>query len=465
MKGLLKRYVGTPHFYRTVLAVAVPVMLQMSITNLVSLLDNVMVGRLGTESMSGVSIVNQFVFVFNLMIFGALSGAGIFTAQYHGKGDTDGVRNTFRLKIIFTALISVGCVLIFLLCDDWLISTFLHEEGTEGDLALAMSEAKRYMIYTVIGLIPYGLSQSYASTLRETGKTVVPMVSSFVAVGVNFTFNLILIFGYLGFPAMGVAGAAIATVFSRFVELGILLIWTHTHSGRVGFISGAFRHVSIPAPLLKRVLIKGMPILANELVWSIAITLRNQCYSTRGLEVLAAVSIATTVVNVLNVVHMSMGASIGIIIGNQLGAGEIERARDSARKMTALGCVCALAVGGIMVALSKVFPMVYDVSAEVRDISSYMMVVSGAYMIFYAFNLCSYYTIRSGGRVLGVMMLDSGFMVAVAVPITAIAAYFTGVNIFVLYAVGQGTEMLKTVISAVMVRKYNWAKQMVKDGQ
>ena len=463
MKGLLKRYVGDRAFYKTALAVAVPVILQMSITNLVSLLDNVMVGRLGTESMSGVSIVNQFVFIFNLVIFGALSGAGIFTSQYYGKGDEDGVRHTFRLKLIFTSIIALGCALLFLTCDDWLINTFLHEEGTEGDLTLALSEAKSYMLYTVIGLLPYALTQCYASTLRETRQTVVPMISGFIAVGVNFLFNLVLIFGLFGFPALGVVGAALATVLSRFVELGVLAAWTHSHPERAGFIRGALRSLRVPLPLLRRVLVKAMPIMLNELVWSGAMTLRNQCYSTRGLEVLAAVSIATTVINVLNVIHLSMASSIGIIAGMQLGAGEIDKAKDTARKMTALGCLCALAVGGFMAALSGVFPLIYDVGDKARDVAAYMMTVSGAYMVFYAYNVCSYYAIRSGGRVLGVMAMDSGFMIAVAAPITAAFAYFTGINVFLLYAIGQGTEILKTVASAIMVRKFNWALRMVRE--
>ena len=265
MKGKLSRFIGDRNFYRAVFAIAVPIILQMSITNLVTLIDNVMVGRLGTESMSGVSIVNQFVFIFNLVVFGALSGAGIFTAQYHGKGDVKGVRSTMQIKLISTMLIGVVGTVLFILCDDFLINTFLHEEGTEGDLELAFNEAKRYLEYAVWGFLPYSLSLAYATTLREIGKPVAPMIASFAAVGINFVLNLILIFGLLGAPALGVAGAAIATTVSRFAELFILLIWTHLNGTRVKFTKGLFTEFTISSQLVRGVLVKGMPILVNEL--------------------------------------------------------------------------------------------------------------------------------------------------------------------------------------------------------
>ena len=461
MKGKLSRFIGDRNFYRAVFAIAVPIILQMSITNLVTLIDNVMVGRLGTESMSGVSIVNQFVFIFNLVVFGALSGAGIFTAQYHGKGDVKGVRSTMQIKLISTLLIGVVGTVLFILCDDFLINTFLHEEGTEGDLELAFNEAKRYLEYAVWGFLPYSLSLAYATTLREIGKPVAPMIASFAAVGINFVLNLILIFGLLGAPALGVAGAAIATTVSRFAELFILLIWTHLNGTRVKFTKGLFTEFTISSQLVRGVLVKGMPILVNELLWSVATTLRNQCYSTRGLEVLAAVSIITTVLNVLNVVHMSTASAIGIMAGNKLGAGDTEEAKITASRMTVLACASALLIGAVMAALSGVFPLMYDVSDKVRDISKDLLIISGIYMVFYAFNVCTYYTIRSGGRVIGVMLMDSGFMCVIILPITAFFAYFTGINIYLLFAIGQGTEILKTIFASVLLKKFNWARQMV----
>lgn len=456
------KFFGDKAFYRRVLAVSIPIMIQMGITNFVSLLDNIMVGALGTESMSGVSIVNQFVFIFNLMIFGAVSAAGIFTAQYYGSGDIDGVRHTFRFKLIVNLVAGVAGVLVFSLLDTPLINLFLHQSDSTGDLALAFAEAKRYLSYTLIGLIPYAISQVYASTLRETGEQVVPMVASVTAVFTNLLFNLVLIFGYLGFPAMGVAGAALATVISRFVEFAILIIWSHTHLDRAPYLRGAYKSLRIPRDLVVRIAMKGLPIMINEVLWSFAITMRNQCYSTRGMDALAATSISSTIFNVFSVVHMAMGSSISILVGNKLGAGEIEEAKDEDRKMITFSILIAVVMGGVLAAVSPVIPLVYDVGESVRDLATYMLLVCAIMMPIYAFCHASYYTIRSGGKVLITMLLDCGFMWAVVIPIASSLTYLTDMSIYTLYALCQATEILKVALGLVLLRKSNWACRLVE---
>ena len=320
LKQILKGYIGDKAFYKSVLAITLPMIIQNAVTNLVNLLDNLMVGSLGTEQMSGVAIVNQFIFVFNLAVFGAISGAGIFTAQFNGRKDVDGVRQTVRMKLIICAVIGILGVSIIAGFGDFLINTFLHE-GTEGNLELTFKSGQDYLAVIVIGLIPFALSQVYASTLRETGETVVPMAASVASIATNFIFNALLIFGLFGLPALGVVGAAIATVLSRFVELIILVCWTHKNKQKCPFAVGVFRNFRVPMPLVKQVLIKGTPILLNELFWSLSITVSNQCYSTRGLDVVAAMNISFTLQNLLSVSYFALSSSIAIIVGNPLPQG------------------------------------------------------------------------------------------------------------------------------------------------
>ena len=178
----LKKYIGDKAFYRRLLSVAIPIMIQNGVTQLVSLVDNVMVGTLGTESMSGVSIVNQFVFVFTVLIFGTASAAGIFTAQYHGNGDTEGIRHTFRFKLIINLLAGVIGVLVFIFFGDALINSFIHSGSDTGDPALTFAEGKRYLLIMVFTLVPYAFGQVYATTMRETGQVFIPMLASVAAV-------------------------------------------------------------------------------------------------------------------------------------------------------------------------------------------------------------------------------------------------------------------------------------------
>ena len=458
----LKSFIGDRAFYSHTLRIAVPIIIQNCITNFVNLLDNVMVGSLGTEAMSGVSIVNQFIFIFNLAIFGAVSGAGIFTAQYSGIGDTEGVRNTFRIKILTLLAIGVGGVIAFGIFGESFIGIFLHE-GTDGDLALTLEKGKEYLSYTVIGLIPYAISMGYASTLRETGETVVPMAASITSVATNFVLNAILIFGLFGFPALGVIGAAIATSVSRFAELGVLLVWTHTHKARAAFIVGAYRSLRVPAALVKRVAIKGTPMLINELLWSLSVTMRNQCYSTRGLDVVAGINIAITIVNVLNVCYMSFGNSIGIIVGQTLGTGDIEKARDENKKLLAFTVAVSIGIALVEVAISPIFPLIYNTTDSVRELATFFMITAALFTPFSALAFASYYTLRSGGNVLVTFLFDSVYSWAVVMPTVLAFTYLTAIPIQLLYVIACTADALKFIIAIYLVKRGSWAKQLSKE--
>ena len=456
---VLKKLIGGRAFYRRVFAISIPILIQNAITNFVNLLDNVMVGALGTEAMSGVSIVNQFVFIFNLLLFGAMSAAGIFTAQYHGKGDVQGVRNTFRLKMLMSAFVGILGVVLFVALDDQLISTFLHDGESTGNLQLTLQYGKEYLAVFVIGMIPFAISQAYASTLRETGDTVIPMYSSVIALVCNCGLNYIFIF----VCDLGVTGAAIATVISRCAELAFVVIVAHARPARYKFIRGAYRSLALPRKLITNVLVRGMPLIFNEFMWAISVTLRNQSYSMRGLDVVAAINITSVIVNLASVVYMACGASISIIVGAELGAGNIEKARDSAWKMLAFSVMCAVVTGAFMTVIAPIFPRMYETSDAVRELATYMTIVSAIYLPFDAFSNAAYFTIRSGGRVFITFLLDSGFMWAIVVPLSLCVAHLTNMNILYFYLLCQGATMLKPILGFYLLRRGTWARQLVAD--
>jgi putative MATE family efflux protein len=457
---LKKKFIGSKEFYRSVLAITIPMIIQNGISNFVNLLDNIMVGSLGTEQMSGVAIVNQFTFVFILLVFGAVSGAGIFTAQFHGKGDKVNVTNTFRAKLLINLVVSIVGVTVFLIFEETFIGMFLHESESSGDLALTMECGKEYLKWIVIGLVPFAFSQAYASTLRETGNTVIPMAASVSAVLTNLVFNALLIFGLLGFPALGVAGAAIATTISRFVELAILVIYAHTHSEKCYFVQGAFKSFRIPKELMAKIAAKGLPIMANEFLWSLSITIRNQCYATRGLDVVAAVNIAFTIINLMNVVFLSLGSSIAIIVGNQLGAGKIEEAKDSAYKMLAFSVFASSCVALIQVAISPLFPMIYETSDNVRHLATFVIIAAACAAPFNAFAHACYFTLRSGGKAAATFIFDSGYAWALVIPAAFLISRFTDWSFQAIFITVAVIEAVKCIMGVIMVKGETWAKQL-----
>lgn len=350
MRNTLKKFIGDKRFYAMVLAVALPIMLQNGITNFVSLLDNIMVGQVGTEQMSGVAIVNQLFFVFNLCIFGAVSGAGIFTAQFFGKNDEEGIRQTLRFKYLAGVVLTAVAVLVLVLLQTPLINLYLHDGSVEGDLELTLKYGKDYLAVMLIGLLPYAVSQVIGSTMRETGHTVMPMLAGLAAVVVNCTGNYILIFGaFQGAPVMGVVGAAIATVASRFVEMLLLIIYTAARKTVFPAFRGVFtRLFSIERELLKNIFKKGMPLFVNEMLWAIGMSGLAMCYSKRGLAVVTGYNIASTVINVFNIAYMALGNAVGIIIGKYLGAGEYDEAVDIDRKLIAFSVFVGTVMGIIL---------------------------------------------------------------------------------------------------------------------
>ena len=460
---MLKQFIGDKAFYRRVFQIAIPIIIQNGITNFVSLLDNIMIGQVGTVQMSGVAIVNQLMFVFNLCIFGATSGAGIFTAQFYGSHDNEGVRYTFRFKMLIGIVLSALGIGAFCLAGSPLIQLYLKGDGNTADAASTLAYGLDYLKVMLWGLVPFALSNAYSGTLRETNQTLVPMLAGVVAVFVNLVLNYILIFGHFGAPTMGVRGAAIATVISRYVELAIVAGWTHLHSVDNPFIVGAYRSLRIPAALTRQITVKGMPLLINEALWSVGMATINQCYSTRGLDVVAATNISSTLNNLSSIVYPAMGNVVGIIVGQQLGSGaDRKTVQDTDRKLIFTSVVSCLLFGCLMAALSGVFPLFYNTTQDIRNLATKLICIMAIIMPFHAYAHATYFTLRSGGQTMVTFLFDSCFVWVCSVPLAFCLSRFTGLPIVPLFAVCQSCELLKCLLGAYMLRKGTWIQNLVQ---
>ena len=462
LKNLKSKFIGDKAFYIMVLGIAVPIMIQNGITNFVNLLDNIMVGRLGTEQMSGVSIVNQLMFVYNICIFGGVSGAGIFTAQYFGQKDEEGIRHTFRFKLWMTLILTVGAILLFVFCDDALISLYLRGSSDGGDLLATLEYGKQYLRIMVFSLPAFMFLQVYASTLRECGETVVPMKAGMAAVFVNLVFNYLLIYGKCGFPELGVSGAAIATTMSRYIEAAIVIIWTHKHSEIHGFAKGLYHTLTLPMNTAKKIFIKGMPLVVNEALWSAGMAMLTQCYSVRGLNVVAGLNIANTVNNVFNVVFLALGNSVAIVVGQLLGAGKMEEARDKDNKMIAFSILACSGVSLVMLAMSPVFPLLYNTSEAVRHQATLFMIAQAIFMPQNAFIHATYFTLRSGGKTIVTFFFDCVFLWLVNVPVVFMLSRFTDMPAHYIYVCCQIADWIKCVIGFILVKRGVWIQNIVK---
>ena len=459
---LKRKYIGDRAFYRMTLAVAVPIMVQNGITNFVSLLDNIMVGSTGKIPMSGVSIVNQLLFVYSLCIFGALSGAGIFTAQYYGQDDTQGIRHTFRYKLWLGVILTAGAVALFAFRGDRLISLYLDsEENTPAVVAETLGYGLKYLRIMLLGLPPFMLVQTYTSTLRETSETLLPMRAGIAAVLTNLVFNALLIYGLLGFPALGVEGAAMATVISRYVEAAIVLTWTHSSPDRCPWAVRIYRTLRVPAAKARQFFVRGFPLLANEALWSTGITFLNQCYSVRGVDVVASMNISSTVSNLFMIIFTTLGSAVAIIVGQLLGRGSMDEARDTDRKLIAFSVMCALGTGLVMFLLSPLFPLLYNVEPDVRGTAAVLIRISACAMPIHAFLNAAYFTLRSGGKTWITFLFDCGFVWAVSIPVAFVLSRFTGLNAVWMYVIVSAADLIKCAAGYIMVRSGSWVNNIV----
>ncbi len=456
-----RKYIGDRNFYKSYIALALPMILQNAVTNLVSFLDNIMVGQLGTEQMSGVAIVNQLIFVYNLAIFGAVSAASIFGAQYFGKGNHKGHMYSFRFKLYAALTVTALTILLFVTKGENLISLYLTDTSGSGATGAALQYGLEYLIIMIAGLIPFAVNQAYATNIKETGQTLLPMIASFVAVGSNAILDYLLIFGIGPFPELGVQGAALATVIARYIEALMIIIWAHRHREKNRYLKGAYTGFGIPADELKAIIIKGLPLMMNEVLWAAGMTAVIQCYSIRGLEVVAGLNIATTITNLFNIIYLQLGACISIVVGQYLGAGKLEEAKDADNKMIVFSVFCCVIVAVCMLFIGRFFPQIYNTSEEIRALATKFIAVSAIIMPFCSFSHASYFTLRSGGKTMVTFLFDSVFTWIIIVPIAFLLAHFTGLGIVSVYFLVQATELIKVVIGYFMIRSNVWLVQMV----
>ena len=458
---MIKKLIGDCAFYKKVIGLMIPIMIQTGITNFVNMLDNIMVGRVGTNAMTGVAVANQLIFVFNLCIFGAISGAGIFTAQFFGNGDQKGAMHTFRFKVIFCAMLSVIGICVFAFRGEALMRLYLSDEANAQNAAETLVLAKQYMAIMLIGLLPYAMSQCYGGTLREAGRPSVPMIAGVISVTVNLTFNYILIFGKFGAPRLGVVGAAIATVISRFAELLFLIIYTFVKSEKCRFILDGFKSPFVPWWLIKEIFKKGMPLMLNETMWSMGIALINQCYSLRGMDVVAANNISQTFFMVFSVAFMSVGSAIGIVLGHTLGSGNTQDAMQTATRLIAFSVFVSVIVGAVYFVAARYIPYMYNTSSEVRYIAMRLMQITALVMPIDAFAHATYFTLRSGGKVFITLLFDSCFVWAISVPLALVLVHYTALGIIGVFLCVQLVNLLKCVLGFVFVKRGVWIKNIV----
>ncbi len=458
----MRDLIGDRAFYRKIIRILVPMLVQYVITNFVNLLDNLMVGQVGTEPMSGVAIVNHLLFVVNICIFGAHEGAGILTAQYYGNRDMEGVRGTHRIKLLAVLIVLSTSFAIYAGFRDPLLRLYLHESEAGLDVNATFRYAQQYIAIMMIGLLPFGIKDIYSGTLRQCSEPFIPMVAGLVAVFVNLVGNYILIFGKFGAPALGVNGAAYATVLSRIVEMLIVVIYAHTHTKRCPYIKGLYSSFKIEKKVLQASLKLGLPMLINEMLWSFGQAFLTQSYSMLGLQVVSAMNICSNITQLFFCVSFALMDVVAINVGQVLGSGDLERAVKEDKQCIAFAVAICTVIAVFMALVTPYIPNLYNTTDAIKDLARQLLLVASCALPLICYGTCCYATLRSGGRTWVMFVFDSGFIWAFYVPVAWFISRHTNLGIVPFYAIIQGLEFLKSGLGTIMIKKRIWVRNLVQ---
>jgi putative MATE family efflux protein len=447
----MRHLIGTKQFYRTIIALAGPLVLQQLLTSAVQLVDNFMVGRLGEKAMGSVAIVNQLYFIYILVIFGILGGAGVFAAQYYGAKDFDKLKETFRFKLVAAGIVSVIAILIFTVFATPLFSIFSND-------TTIIKGSIDYMAIVKFGFLPWAISTAIGSTFRETGITKPLFIISLITILTNTILNYLLIFGMFGFPQLGIIGAAIATVIARVLELVLTFILL-LRKGSV-FNTQFSKLFSIHKKLLGSIVIMTLPLMLNELLWSSGNTVFFYSYSRRGTDALAAMTITSSVSSLVFIFFGGIATAVAVLVGNTLGKNQLELAKENAKKLITFSVVIALFAGILLFTLSFFIVHIYNVSQTVKDIAQFNIRVQSMLIPIYTFNVCLFFTFRAGGDTKSTFIFDSGFMMLVSVPIALSLSFFTVLPVTTMFLLVQLTELPKLSFGLWRYSKGHWIKNL-----
>jgi len=438
-------------FVKSFFMIAIPVMIQTLIGLVVNFADNIMVGGVSDPAVSAVYAVNQGTFFFVVAGYGILSGAGIFVQQFFGAKDHDHLKQAFRYKLLASAVLLAIVIPLYYFGGKYLIAFYTkNADGADEIMRLGM----QYLPIILLSYIPAMLTTAYATTFREIGKTKIPMLAGALALLTNVVFNYLFIYIF----NMGVVGAAVATVMARVVEFTAL--FTYAKVKKEPFATHLFRNWQIDKQTRTVISKKATPLFVNELLWASGMVLLSLAYSQKG-NVLSALAIVSTMTDIFGIVFQGLSVGIGVMVGNLLGAGQIEQAKINNRKLYYLGIWISIIAAIILAIVAFVGPYMFiEVMPEQKILATKLMLVYATFIPSFCIAICSYMTLRAGGKVILTFLFDSCFMWILVVPTTWILVYFTHLDIVLIYIIVQTFDVIKASIGLILVSRGTWANNL-----
>lgn len=441
----------TDDFIKKLLTLVFPIAFQQFMLALVSASDALMLGVLSQDSLSAVSLASQVTFVENLFFAAMTIGLSMFAAQYWGKKDKAAVERIFAYVMKITAAVSFVFFLACLCIPNALMHIFTNEQPL-------IDGGAKYLRTVSLSFFLTGVSQIYLCILKNTGKAAKSSVISSVGVVVNIALNAVFIFGLLGLPKMEIAGAALATVIARVIEV----LWCILETAKKDRVKLKLHHIIHDDKSLRHDLWKyTTPVLGNEIVWGVGFTMYSVIMGHLGTDAVAANSVANIVKNLVACFGFGLGSGGGIIVGNELGAGQLEKAKEYGRKLCKMSIICGMVSGLVLIGFSPLILSITDLSDTANTYLKWMFVMCSYYMIGKAINGTTIAGIFcAGGDSKFGFVCDAITMWCITVPLGLIAAFVLKLPVLAVYFIVNLDEIVKLPAVYRHYIKYNWVKDL-----
>ena len=454
-KKTLKELFYDKKFYKMVLFLALPIILQNLIASSVNMLDTLMIGRVGEVELAAVGIANQFYFIFSLFIMGISSGCAVFIAQLWGKRDKNNIQKVLGIGIISSVLITTVFNLVGVLFPEKIISIFNIDPQV-------IKIGASYLKIVCFSYIFTAISFNYAAALRSVENTVLPMIASFLGLVVNGVLNTVLIFGLLGFPAMGVRGAAIATIIARGSECALLVLYTYTSKNILA--AKAKDLFNITRELTKSVFVTMIPVLLNEACWGLGNLTYAVIYGRIGTQATASIQICTTIFNLFMIITFGLANVAVVVIGKEIGAGREKRGLLYARRLCVVSLITGVILAVVLAITSPIVLTVFKVSEEVLRNSLRILYVYSALMPLRVFTVILVVGILRGGGDAKYGAIVQGITLwGIGIPLSFVAAFILHLPIYLVVSVTAAEEIVKCIIVVRRYRSNKWINNIVNE--
>ena len=442
-------------FLKKAVRIALPVAMQGMLNTIVNLVDTMMIGALGATAIAAVGLANKVFFVFTLLVFGIVSGSGVLAAQYWGNGDIKNIKKVVGLALTLAVAASIAFLVPAVVCPEAVMRIFTASED-------AIQVGAGYLTIVALSYPATAVSNTFVAMLRATGRVKAPVVISSCTIFINIFFNYTFIYGNFGAPAMGAAGAALATLMAKLAEaLSIILV---VYLGKAPVAARFKEMFGYSREFLVQFFSTTSPVIANEFIWGLGTTLYSLAYGRMGNDAVAAITIATTIQDIVTVLFQGLSAATAVIMGNEMGAGKLKRAERYAKNFLILQFIVTILGALFCVAIRWQIIGVYNITPEIAESVSRCIIVFALFMPFKMFNYVMVVGIlRSGGDTKMCLLLDCSGVWMIGVPMAFLGGLFFGFPIHIVYAMVMLEEVYKAVFGYWRYRQKKWLRNLAAE--